>query len=287
LQRADPGRGGTIDLVPVPFRRSLLVAFAALAVLVVGAARGGAATAANPSLYVDYNTSCHFTMRLDSGAGVTSGTSIPYGTYQLVVTTPIAFSNGQGGCDFINFSLTGPGVNYQTQLGQGDSTQEVTNQTFASGASYTASDNTVPPGSTISFSASTTANSSSSSSSGSSSSGASSGASQSPIGSEAGSSSSKLTFKGNLAGTVSAAGKLSLTFKGKAVATLAQGQYQLKVTDKSTKSGFIVDGGGHKTTVTTPAYKGSKTVTLNVTNGQWWYSAKAGAEKIYFVATKK
>jgi hypothetical protein len=272
--------------VPVPLRRTLLVAFAAVAALIVGAARGGAATAASPSLYVDYNTSCHFTMRLDSGAGVTTGTAIPYGTYQLVVTTPIAFSDGQGGCDFINFSLTGPGVNYQTQLAQGDSTQEITNQTIASGGSYTASDNTVPPGSTITFSGSTTPNSSSSSSS-SSSSGASPGASQSPIGSEAGSSSSKLTFKGNLVGTVTAAGKLTLTFKGKAVATLAQGQYQLKVTDKSTKSGFIVDGGGHKMTVTTPAYKGSKTITLNVTSGQWYYTGKAGVEKIYFVATRK
>jgi hypothetical protein len=264
----------------------LLVASAALAVLIVGAARGGAATAANPSLYVDYNTSCHFTMRLDSGGGVTTGTAIPYGTYQLVVTTPIAFSNGQGGCEFINFSLTGPGVNYQTQLGQGDSTQEITLQTIASGGSYTASDSTVPPGSTITFSGSSTPNSTAGSSSSSSGSGSGS-ASQSPIGSEAGSSSTKLAFKGDLAGTVTAAGKLTLTFKGKPVATLAQGQYQLKVTDKSTKSGFIVDGAGKKMTVTTTAYKGSKTITLNVTTGQWWYSAKAGATKIYFLATKK
>jgi hypothetical protein len=291
LPHTDSSQRGTIAFVPVPLRRLLLITFAALAVLIVGAARGGASTAALPSLYVNYNMQCHFTMSLDSGAGVSAGSAIPYGTYQLVVSTPIPFSDGLGGCDFINFSMTGPGVNYSTQLGQGDGTQEVTTQTFAAGSSYTATDNTVAPGTTITFSASNTPVSGASSSSGSSSSSSSgsskgSSGSQSPLGTAAGgSSSTSLKFVGNLTGSVSAAGKLTLTFKGKPVASLAQGQYKLKVTDKSTKSGFIVDGGGHKVTVTSPAYKGSKTVTLDVTTGQWYYAAKAGAAKIYFVAT--
>ena len=270
------------------FRRSLLVALAALAVLIVGATRGGASTAALPSLYVDYTTQCHFTMRLDSGAGVTSGTAIPYGAYQLVVTAPIPFSNGLGGCDFINFSLTGPGVNYTTQLQQGDGTQEVTTQNFASGGSYTATDNTVAPGTTIAFTASSTPVSAGSSASSSpSSSGTGKGStSSSPIGSLAGSSTTTLKFKGDLVGAVSAAGKLTMTFKGKPVVSLSQGKYTLKVTDKSTKAGFIVAGGGKKVTVTTVGYKGSKSVTLNVTNGQWDYASKAGATRIYFIATK-
>jgi hypothetical protein len=273
----------------VQLRRSTLIALGVLAVLVAGAARGGAATKALPSLYVDYNTSCHFTMRLDSGAGVSAGTAIPYGTYQLVVTTPIAFSNGQGGCEFINFSMTGPGVNYQTQLGQGDSTQEITSQNFASGASYTATDNTVPPGTTITFSASSTPVSSTAGGGSSSSSGTGKGStSSSPIGSEAGgSSSSGLKPKGTLNGVVSAAGKLTLTFKGKPVVTLAQGSYTLTVSDKSATNGFIIDGGGHKITVTTTSFKGSKSVTVDVTTGQWYFVSKAGAAKIYFVATTK
>jgi hypothetical protein len=290
LPHTERGRRGTIVLVPVLFRRLLLLGFAAFAVLIVGAVRGGASTAALPSLYVDYDMKCHFTMRVDSGAAVTAGTAIPYGTYQLVVSTPIPFSNGLGGCEYINFSMTGPGVSYSTQLGQGDGTQEVTTQNFASGANYTASDSTVAPGTTITFSASSTPVAGSAASSGgspSSSSGKGSAASQSPLGSNAGSaSSSGLKFKGDLAGIVSATGKLTLTFKGRPVVSLPQGQYTLKVTDKSTKAGFIVDGGGHKMTVTSVGFKGPKTVTLNVTIGQWDYTSKAGAAKIYFVATK-
>jgi hypothetical protein len=290
LPRTERSRSATIDLVPLLPRRLLLVSLAAVVVLIVGAARGGASTAALPSLYVDYNMQCHFTMRLDSGAGVAAGTAIPYGTYQLVVTTPIPFSDGLGGCDFINFSMTGPGVSYTTQLGQGDGTQEVTTQNFGASSSYTAIDNTVAPGTTITFSTSTTpvagSSSSTSSSSSSSSSGKGSSASQSPLGTAAGgSSSSTLKFKGDLVGVVSPAGKLTLTFKGKPVASLAQGQYKLTVSDKSTKSGFIVDGGGHKVTVSTPSYKGPKSVTLNLTSGQWYYASKAGATKIYFVST--
>ena len=71
------------------------------------------------------------------------------GTYQVVVNTLFPFSDGQASCDFINFQLTGPGVSYSTQLGQGDADQEVTTQNFAASSSYTASDNTVAPGTSL------------------------------------------------------------------------------------------------------------------------------------------
>ena len=129
-------------------------AWAALISLLAGAAlvlaaSGSASSGSLPSLYFNYNSSCHFTASTDSGASVGPGTAIPFGTYQVVVNTPFPFSNGQGSCDFVNFQLTGPGVSYTTQLGQGDADQELTSQTFQASGSYTASDSTVAPGTTL------------------------------------------------------------------------------------------------------------------------------------------
>ena len=82
-----------IVVVPFPLRRSVLTAFAALGALAVCTAPVSASTAALPSLYVSYNSQCHFTMALDSGAAVATGSAIPYGEYQLIISTPVpAFS---------------------------------------------------------------------------------------------------------------------------------------------------------------------------------------------------
>src|SRR5579863_6392985 len=60
--------GATIIFVPILSRRSVLIAFGALGALIVGVTHGRASTAALPSLYVNYDTQCHFTMALDGGA---------------------------------------------------------------------------------------------------------------------------------------------------------------------------------------------------------------------------
>jgi hypothetical protein len=265
------------------YARSFGLALVALAVL--AALGAGRAAATLPTLYVNYDATCHFTMSLDNGSTVGAGTAIPYGTYNIAIATPFSFSAGGASCDAINFSLTGPGVSVQTTLGDGDSQQSAATGAFQANGSYTASDTSVTPGTSVSFTASSTAAgapASSGSSSSSTSGGSSSGSSA--LGTPIATPAKKVSFLGTLTGMVSTAGKLTLTFKGKPVATLTSGSYTVAVTDKSSKSGFVLGGGGQKaTTVTTASFKGKHSSTVNLTPGQWYYYPKAGGAKLYFV----
>ena len=66
-----------------------------------------------------------------------------------------------------------------------------------------------------------------------------------------------------LAGSVSAAGKLGLKLRGRAVSALPHGRYVVTVTDGSSAAGFIVQPGGKAaTTLTTLGYKGRHSVVL-------------------------
>ena len=263
-------------------RAAMFLTLLGAALVLAGAS--GASGGALPSVYFNYTSSCHFTAVTDSGASLGPGTAIPYGTYQVVVNTPFPFSDGQASCDFINFQLTGPGVSYSTQLGQGDADQEVSTQNFAAGSSYTASDSTVAPGTSLAFSTSATAVGAVGGSTPSGTTGSTGGSgSQSALG---GSASTGSTVLGELLGAVSSAGKVKLTFKGKAVATLAAGRYTVMVNDKSATDGFILQAGGHgPLTVTTRAFKGKRSLTVNLTSGQWEFYGKPGAARVYFVAT--
>jgi hypothetical protein len=113
--------------------RRLLIAVLALAAAVVPSA----ARADTPSLYANYVPNCTFQFVTDSGAAV--GT-VPPGTYQVVVFTPFAFSNGSAACEYVQFHLTGPGVNLATDLGSGDSEVEQHTVTLQAGATYTVQD---------------------------------------------------------------------------------------------------------------------------------------------------
>ena len=127
-------------------------AIAVTATLLVSAGSGSAATP--PSLYINYTAACHFTLALDGGAAVTAASSIPYGNYQAVVSTPFAFASGQSGCESVNFALSGPGVNYTTTLNSGEASQDLSPIILQPNATYTATDSTVAPTTTISFSTS-------------------------------------------------------------------------------------------------------------------------------------
>jgi len=124
-------------------------------VAIVAASFIGLARAATlPSLYVNYDSTCHFSVSTDSGTALTSGMTIPYGTYQVIVSTPIPFANGQASCNMINFGLTGPAVNLATTLADGDSSSQSVPVTLQPNSSYSASDQTLAPGTTLSFSTS-------------------------------------------------------------------------------------------------------------------------------------
>jgi hypothetical protein len=271
------------------FRRAGLVVFTALAALVFGAPGGGASTAALPSLYVTYNAQCHFTMSLDSGAAVASGSAIPYGEYQLIISTPVPFAGGLGGCDFVTFNFTGPGISYTTTLGQGDETEDISTQNLAVGASYTASDSTVAPGTTITFSTSSTPVSASAGPSLSPSPNPSNAkgtpTTDSPTKEETSTAkSSPIVNRGTLEGIVSTGGRLSLTFDGKPVTEITAGRYKVQVLDKSHKDGFTIQQVTKlPTTVTGISFVGKRSATIVLSKGQSLFYPGFAGKKSYFL----
>lgn len=265
-------------------RRAAGIAVVVAALLVIGA--GSATTTSSSTIYVSY-TACQFTISTDSQSSVTSGSSIPYGSYQVEVSTQGSYSGTPVSCngqtvDQIGFQLTGPGVDATTSLQMGDaSSQTLGPYTFAANSSYTATDTVVPGPTTITFQTNGTAVSAPTGSSGTTSTTSSGGCSV--LGGSSGCSSgstTKVTKRGSLAGGVSPAGKVSLVFKGKTVSTLLAGDYTLTVNDKSHKAGFVLKGHGTDT-ITTAAFVG-KTVTVDLTTGQWSFAPKSGGTKTYF-----
>jgi hypothetical protein len=63
---------------------------------------------AAPSLYANYVPNCTFAFLGDGGA---PGTTVAPGAYQLVGLHAVRLRNGEASCEFVQFHLTGPGVN--------------------------------------------------------------------------------------------------------------------------------------------------------------------------------
>ena len=105
-----------------------------------------------PTLYVQYAMNCTFTIVDESGKTISA---IPPGTYEVEVSTPIMFKlvntnnlapNDFTGCKgWVQFQLTGPGVNLATTLTTGcDANDFFPAQTFQPNSTYTAQDNNQP-----------------------------------------------------------------------------------------------------------------------------------------------
>jgi hypothetical protein len=261
----------------LPPRLALLAAFAAALALQLGSSAG----AATPTLYANYAANCTFAFVGDGGAPVTS---IAPGTYQLVVATPFAFSNGLAACETIQFHLTGPGINLDTDLGSGDAEVEQHTVTLQAGATYTVQDDARPAQTRRTFTVAVSGSSAapSGSTSTSSSSGSSSGTkggtpSKDPVG-------SAIVFRGRLAALVSKAGKLTLTKSAKAVSTLKSGRYTVEVLDGSSRAGFVLQPlKGPATTVTTVRFTGARSMSLRLSPGQWYFSTPGGTRHPFVV----
>jgi hypothetical protein len=264
-----------------------LVALAVLLVPGVAFARARAQSVL-PTLYVQYAMNCTFTITDDAGKTVSS---IAPGPYQVTVTTPSPFAaedpsqHDFTACKgFVQFQLTGPGVNLYTTLDDGDGAFYQFTATFSAGSTYTAQDNNQPSVARGVFTAAATGSPSTPSLP------AGSGGSGSikPTVSHDIAGSAVVPFRGSLAGTVDAAGRLALTTKGKPVGTLKAGLYTFAVVDKSAKSGFSIEklARGVKTSaiqLTGVGYKGTHVATLNLKAGQWTFFTPGG-KKTYFIA---
>ncbi len=265
------------------FRVASLLVAASLGALALGLAPG--AQAANLSLDVTFSTGGGIAVTLPDGSPVGASTGaptvIPAGYYTLFLTGP-------GGCTNVPyFTLRGPGVNIADNLESGEVTNDSYSADFqpnstytwtnqASSTVYTFQTNSNVLGSPTSqpstgYAVNTAGNSSTSSSSdylGSASAGKKAGG----------------PLRGTLSAAVSAAGKLSLVFKGKTVTTLPAGRYAVALTDKSARSGFVLGLAKHAPlTLASKGPVGKRTVTVDLSPGQWFYAPRALGTKTYFV----
>jgi hypothetical protein len=265
---------------------STLASLAAAAVVLVPA--GYARVRALPTLFVNYTMNCTFSVVDDSGKKVTS---IAPGSYQVYVTTPQVFANvdlsgiyDMTACkSFTQFQLTGPGVNQSTTLQDGDEDKDLLQVKLAPSASYTFVDNNHPSVARAVITPTATGTPTPSTGGGNTSSGTSTGSKGSTQSSLVGS--AVVPFRGKLAATVDAAGKLALMTKGKPVATLKAGLYTFTVVDKSAKSGFDIQKLKASATVLTGVgYKGTHVASITLKVGQWTFFTPGGAKNYFIVS---
>jgi hypothetical protein len=265
----------------LPIFRLALAGLAAagivLASLLPAAARGSATIL--PTLYVNYSSSCTFTITNDSGGAVTT---IASGTYQLLVQTPGDFGTFvyTGGPDMTDcqgmaqFQLSGPGVLYQTTLDDGDSDTALITVTLKDNATYTATDQNQPSVARVTFATTASAP-------------APTVPTTYATGTVAASKTSgkaSTVFRGTLLAVVNADGTLALTSSGgKPVSQLESGRYTFRVTDSSKTLGFKLTGKAGTEAMTSGAYVGSKTVTVTLAPGQWSFFPDGFHQRSYFV----
>jgi hypothetical protein len=252
-----------------------IVVALALAAVVVPA--GGAAL---PTLYVNYTMQCTFTITDDSGRTVTT---IAPGTWQIAVSTPGSF----GGVDLsgrndmtackgsIDFKLTGPGVNLETTLNDGDGSYEMLSGSFAPSSTYVAVDGNQPSVARAQFTTAASGTATAPAAASSTGTGSSSAGGAGVGGS---------VTVGTLSGTVGSTGALQLTYKGHTVTTLKPGRYTVTIVDTSTHNGFLLHGRSTVTVSSVP-YVGKKSLVVDLRTGRWYFAPTTRGKKTYFVVT--
>jgi hypothetical protein len=259
-----------------------LVAFGALAGLLAASASGAASSMPITLEYTSGGvllviTADGTTIRTSSAPGAV----ISPGAYQVIINNDVSDTT-----DIQHqFRLQGPGVSLQTDMAAGDNRTELYDVTLAPSSTYTFSDDRQPSLAHVVFS--TASSASAAGSSGSSSHGSSAGSSSgtSKNSDIAGSGvKAAAPFRGKLAASVGAAGKVTLTAGGARVLKLRSGRYSITVVDRTSKGGFTLQEIRKPAiALTGPSFIGTRTVTVNLTAGQWMFYSSPG-NKSYFTA---
>jgi hypothetical protein len=234
--------------------------------------------AASPSLYVRYDTSCAFTVTDDSGSVVNAANPISPGAYQVVISTPFSFANAQAACEYIAFRLAGPGISLTTSLGAGDEATEQHTETFQPNSSYTAEETSRPA--TLTTIRTTSTPTGSAPTGGASAGNLSTGSSEGDL---VGSGRTSAVIRATLKATVSPTGKTTLELNGKNVSSLEAGRYKIAVTDRTSKSGFLLQALGNvTTTVSGVSFVGKRSITIKLNRGRWFFSPIPTGKKTAF-----
>ncbi len=204
------------------------------------------------------------------------GAVISPGPYQVIINNDAPDSR-----DIQHqFRLQGPGVNLQTDLAAGDNKTELYDVVLAPSSTYTFADDRQPSLAHVVFSTASSGSPAAGSSSGGTSGGSSSGTSSNS--SVVGSGLKADPFRGKLAGSVGATGKLTLTAGGSHVLRLLAGRYSITVADSTSKGGFTVQEIRKPAiTLTGLSFVGTRTVTVDFKAGQWMFYSSS-VKKSYF-----
>jgi hypothetical protein len=272
----------------------LVVVLGAGAILVPAGFAGPRQLPTYPTLYVKYTMNCTFTIHNDDGARVSS---IAPGTYQIEVSTPIMFKlvvpggvgvdhiapNDFTGCKgWVQFQLTGPGVDLFTTLDSGcDAFLLLPATTFRAGSTYVAQD-LWQPGVTRTLLTTTSSGEPTAPVSPYTPTSGKGHVSVDVVGSAVKAAVTRI--RSTLAGTLTGTGKPKLTVNGKAVSTLKAGRYKFVVIDLDPKRSFALRSTiGKATALTGVKFVGKRAVTVTLKAGQWMYYAERGKPTFFRV----
>jgi hypothetical protein len=246
-----------------------LVAFGALA----GVLDASTEAAATTAITLEYTSGGVLLVLTADGTTIRTsaapGAVISPGPYQVIFNNDVPDSR-----DIQHqFRFQGPGVNLQTDMAAGDNKTELYDVVLAPSSTYTFADDRQPSLAHVVFS--TASSGSTGSSSGGSSAGSSSGTTSNS--SLVGSDIKAVPFRGALAASVAATGKLTFTAGGSRVLNILAGRYKITVTDRTSKGGFTMQQLGKPAiTLTGLPFVGKRTVTVDLKAGKWtFYSSPA------------
>ena len=250
----------------------MIAAGALVAATMLVPAAAHARTAANPAITVKFSLTGTITVTGPDGnpLGVTSGAPpvIPAGYYTVNLVGP-------GGCANIPyFELKGPGENIANNLTEGELDNDVVNAFLQPNSTYTWRNRDVP-GNVFTFQTSSQVVGSPPPQAGP---GGLASSNHTTVSSTDLAGSAVLPFRGTLTGAVSAAGRLTLAFKGRSITALKAGRYTITVVDKSSTSGFFVQKTTHPVTVTGAAFVGKKSASVRLTTGRWFFMPALGKQ---------
>jgi hypothetical protein len=235
---------------------------------------------ASLSLVVTFTAGGTISVTLPDGTSVgsTSGapTVIPAGSYTLLLYGP-------GGCTYLPaFELKGTGESILVDMRGGEWETYQYDAYFLPNSTYSWR-NDAFPGVVYTFrtSATVVGTSQTQTTSGTSSGKGSTVSSQDIVGTAV------LPFRGTLIGAVSAAGRLTLAYKGKSVAGLKAGNYTIAVTDKSSTNGFMLQKVRHKavSVITGATFVGKRSASFQLTAGTWLVTPRLGKTKYSIVVS--
>jgi hypothetical protein len=277
-------------------RFSILIAVLALAATFASPSFSGSRDndppAAMPTLYVVYTMDCTFSIVDDYGKHVNS---IPPGTYQIEVSTPIMFKlvrpggvgvdniapNDFTGCKgWVQFQLTGPGVSLFSTLDSGcDAFLLLPAQNFKAGSTYTFQDLNQPAVTRTTLSVDDKGSPSAPPTNPYTKTSGKGDKSVDPIGMN------RLPTLGTINAMIGRNGALSMTKKGKSVLTLKTGKYRFIVTDLSAKGGFTVEPvEGKPKSLSSIKFTGKLSKGVLLKPGRWMYHSGSG-RTYYFLVT--